>query len=84
MAKSFEKDFKRCRRRGLKLDKLSNIIGLLENDEALPKRTRPHRLVGNYSGKWECHVEPDWLLIYSLIDHDVLKLERTGTHSDLF
>jgi len=52
-------------------------------DAALPARCRPHKLSGNYADLWECHIAPDWLLIYDF-DDTYLRLYRTGTHSDLF
>ena len=79
----FKKDYKRCTARGLKTAKLKAIFELLQRDEDLPARCRPHRLSGNWSGYWECHIESDWLLIYRY-EGDFIYLERTGTHSDLF
>lgn len=81
--KGFEKDFKKCIKRGYNHSKLSDIVNLIALNLNLPTRCRPHKLSGEYSGYWECHIEPDWLLIY-LIEDGVLKLVRTGTHSDLF
>ena len=77
------KDIKLAQKRGLNLKKLKNVIDLLSGDKELPKRCKPHVLSGNYSNYWECHIEPDWLLIYEFIEND-LRLLRTGTHSDLF
>ena len=71
-------------KRGLPLERLDAVLALLLNDEPLPPRHRPHRLSGEWAGFWECHVTPDWLLIYDLDDPDVLALHRTGSHSDLF
>ena len=79
----FKQDIKRARKRQLNLSKLQNIIDLLASDHPLPIKCRPHKLSGNYAGYWECHIEPDWLLIYSL-DLGTLDLAATGTHSDLF
>ena len=59
------------------------IVEKLAMDIGLDQSNRPHKLVGNYVGKWECHIEPDWLLIYEILD-DVVILYRTGTHTDLF
>ncbi len=77
------KDIKLAQKRGLNLKKLKNIIDLLSSTKELPKRCKPHVLSGNYSNYWECHIEPDWLLIYEFTENDV-RLLRTGTHSDLF
>lgn len=71
------------KKRGKDLLKLEYIIQLLAEDRPLPEKYRNHKLVGNYQGLKECHIEPDWLLIYGTKD-DTLYLARTGTHSDLF
>ena len=81
--KRFEKDLKRAIKRGKDLDKLWKIIKLLLDNKPLEKRHRPHPLSGNYDRAWECHIEPDWLLIWNQ-EVDQLVLSRTGTHSDLF
>ncbi len=80
----FKKDRKRCLKRGCDLDKLKNIIVLLANQEVLPERCRSHTLAGAWRDHWECHIEPDWLLIWRYVDDTEIILERTGTHSDLF
>jgi mRNA interferase YafQ len=77
------KDIKLAQKRGLNLKKLKNVIDLLSSAKELPRRCKPHVLSGNYSNYWECHIEPDWLLIYEFTEND-LRLIRTGTHSDLF
>ena len=79
----FEKDIKRAIKRGLKIDKLKEVIRLLSETQLLPIKYRDHALVGNYKGHRECHIQPDWLLIYKK-DETSLILERTGTHADLF
>ncbi len=79
----FKKDLKIQQKRGKNLAKLFDIVELMQYDEALPAKCRPHILSGDWSGFWELHIEPDWLLIYE-IDEDTLYLVRTGTHSDLF
>ena len=81
--KRFEKDLKRALKRGKDSDKLWKIVELLLDNKPLEKRHRPHPLSGNYATAWECHIEPDWLLIWNQED-DQLVLSRTGTHSDLF
>lgn len=82
---SFKRDFKRAIKRGLNIKLLEHIISLLSNGIPLPEKNRDHELSGNWSGYRECHILPDWLLIYR-IDDDVLvlTLSRTGSHSDLF
>ena len=79
----FKKELKLAQKRGLKDIKLKNIVTLLCENKELPKQCRPHALSGKYIGFLECHIEPDWLLIYRIID-DGVELARTGTHSDLF
>lgn len=79
----FKKDFKRVSKRGYKIQKLAVVISLLAEDKELPRRCKPHKLSGNYEHFWECHIEPDWLLVYEYAG-DELRLRRTGTHSDLF
>ncbi len=80
---SFEKDLKKIRRRGKDLSKLKKVTLLLENGTALPEKYKNHKLTGNYKGYWECHIEPDWLLVYKKLNKTFF-LARTGTHSDLF
>lgn len=80
---SFAKDIKLAQKRGKNIDKLKKIIELLVNKEPIPPKFRDHNLVGNFIGRRECHIGPDWLLIYK-IDKDEIIFERTGTHSDLF
>jgi mRNA interferase YafQ len=82
-AGAFRKDFKRVSRRGHRLEKLEAIIDALRTGDPLPATARPHKLKGEWKSHSECHVEPDWLLIYKLTDEEVL-LARTGTHADLF
>ena len=72
----FEKDLKRAIKRGKDLDKLWKIVEQLLNNKPLEKRHRPHPLSGNYATAWECHIEPDWLLIWNL-EIDQLVLSRT-------
>ena len=79
----FERDVKRAKKRGLDLQRLKTIIQLLLEEKPLPPRYRDHSLIGNYKNHRECHIQPDWLLIYKR-EPDVLILERTGTHADLF
>ncbi len=81
----FKKDLKAIMKRGYNLQLLQGIVSLLAADSPLPEKNKDHALSGNWVGHRECHITPDWLLIYK-IDNDilVLTLTRTGTHSDLF
>ena len=79
----FKKDFKRVKKQNKNLDKLKTVIDLLFNGMALNQSYRDHQLAGNWKGHRDCHIEPDWILIYR-VDSDSLYLERTGSHSDLF
>ena len=81
--KQFEKDTKRCVRRGKNLNKFKIIVRTLLSGETLDAIHRDHKLTGNLVGRRDCHIESDWLLIYR-IDGDRLVFERMGTHSDLF
>jgi mRNA interferase YafQ len=81
--RQFRHDLKRQKRRGKEINDLVAAVELLVEDGALPPAYRPHRLSGEWSGVWECHIEPDWLLLYQVSDDEVL-LIRTGTHADLF
>ena len=81
---AYRKDHKRMTKRGAVMAKLDAVLLLLMGDKALPRRNRPHVLSGEWKGFWECHIEPDWLLIYDLDDPEVLALHRIGSHSDLF
>ncbi len=83
--KQFKKDFKRCTKRGLPLASLQSILDFLLEGKPLAERHRDHPLKGDYVHHRECHIQPDWLLIYQKDDaRRILKLVRTGTHSDLF
>ena len=70
-------------KRGKSSEKLKTVLSLLISEQTLPPKCRDHKLMGNWKGRSECHVEPDWLLIY-LVEGDKLIAERTGSHSDLF
>ncbi len=81
----FKKDFKLAMKRGLKIELLEEVIVALAMGETLPEKHKDHALTRNWGGFRECHVLPDWLLIYRIEDEVlVLTLARTGTHSDLF
>ena len=81
----FKKDYKLAKKRGYNMDLLKEVIDILASGETLPEKYLDHSLAGEYKGTRECHIAPDWLLIYR-IEKDilVLGLTRTGTHSDLF
>ena len=82
---SFKKDYKRAIKRGLKIELLNQVVALLAMGEPLPDKNRDHVLCGDWAGHRECHILPDWLLVYRIEDDVlVLTLARTGTHSDLF
>lgn len=83
----FKKDYKLALKRGCSPDKIQEIIALLAAEQPLPEKYQDHALVSsrNYKNMRECHIEPDWLLIYKIEQSVlILKLIRTGTHSDLF
>ncbi|MBR6569923.1 MAG: type II toxin-antitoxin system YafQ family toxin [Clostridia bacterium] len=81
----FKKDYKQAIKRGLKIKLLEDVIAALAMGEALPEKNKDHALAGNLIGHRECHILPDWLLVYRIEDDVlVLTLARTGTHSDLF
>lgn len=79
----FEKDVKLAKKRGKDLSKLRKLMELLLEGKKLPLKNRDHWLTGNYNDRRECHIEPDWLLIYKPEQKQII-FERTGTHSDLF
>lgn len=82
---SFKKDYKKAIKRGLKIEKLDLVISKLANCEILEDKYRDHALTGEFIGLRECHIEPDWLLIYTIENNSlILTLSRTGSHSDLF
>ena len=81
----FKKDYKLAKRRGLNLSLLKEIISQLANGEQLEEKYRDHDLSGDWKGHRECHIQPDWLLVYRIEDDVlILTVSRTGTHSDLF
>lgn len=81
----FKKEYKLIKKRGKNLNKLSYILDKICIQEDLPEKNMDHYLTGSYNGCRECHIEPDWLLIYSIdIENNKLWLLRTGTHADLF
>lgn len=81
----FKKDLKLCKNRGYDITLISEVIKKLSNGEQLDEKYKDHDLIGNWSGYRECHIQPDWLLIYKIDGNElILYLTRTGTHSDLF
>jgi mRNA interferase YafQ len=81
--RQFEKDIKLMQKRGKDMQKLKAVLARLIAEERLEENFRDYTLLGAYKGRRECHVEPNWLLIYKLKDSDII-FERTGSHSDLF
>lgn len=79
----FKKDLKKIQKSGAKVDKLHAVMSKLIDEEDLPAKNRDHTLIGDYIGCRECHVTPDWLLVYK-IEADMIVFTRTGGHSDLF
>jgi len=83
--KRFDKDLKLCLKRGHDIQLIYDAIALLRTTGSLPAQYRPHKLSGNMDGIWECHLKPDWLLIWEQNDTELtLLFTGTGTHSDLF
>ena len=81
----FKKDYKLAMKRHLDIELLDDIIRALSRGETLPEKNRDHELSGDWAGYRECHIQPDWLLVYRIeVDVLVLTLARTGMHSDLF
>lgn len=81
--KQFERDTKRMKKRGKNLEKMKIIIRSLVTEDPLDDIHRDHKLIGDWKGRRECHIESDWLLIYK-VESEHIVFERTGTHSDLF
>jgi len=80
----FKKDYRRLMRRGLDMSKLDAVITKLANGETLEPKYRDHALTGNYKGYRDCHIEPDWVLIYKIDNNQlILVLSETGSHADL-
>lgn len=81
----FKKDLRLCKSRGYDLKLIEQIIEKLANGEKLEEKNKDHELHGNWVGYRECHIQPDWLLVYKYMEKElILYLTRTGTHSDLF
>lgn len=81
----FRKDYKLIKKRGYKIALLEEVLAILCSEQPLPKKYCDHALSGHFIGHRECHITPDWLLIYKIENNELLlTLSRTGTHSDLF
>lgn len=81
----FKKDYKRIIKRGYNPKLFTEVVNMLANQQPLPTKYRDHALIGDYIGYRECHITPDWLLVYKIQDDKlILLLARTGSHSDLF
>ena len=82
---TFKKDYKRILKRGYDIRRFEAVVRILSEKKPLPAKYRDHELSGNYKGCRECHITPDWLLVYEINDDElILYLTRTGTHSDIF
>ena len=82
---AFKRDYKKALKRHLPIEKLQAVVAKLADGEPLPPANRDHALTGNWANHRECHIAPDWLLIYQIKESVlVLELTRTGTHADLF
>jgi mRNA interferase YafQ len=82
-SRQFERDLKKILKQGKKGDKIKAVMQRLVNEDPLEPKYKDHKLLGNYKGRRECHIEPDWLLIYKKTTEEII-FERTGTHADLF
>ena len=80
--RKFKKDYDRMKKRGKNVDKLKKIIDMLIDELPLPTECKDHPLIGNFKGFRDCHIEPDWVLIYAIQDNTLI-LFRTGTHADI-
>ena len=82
---AFERDFDKCVKRGLPIEELRVAMKLLEENGHLPKEYKPHKLVGTRIGQWECHIKPNWLLVWEQRDAELIMIMlNTGTHADVF
>ncbi|MBQ7640560.1 MAG: type II toxin-antitoxin system YafQ family toxin [Bacteroidales bacterium] len=80
----FRRDVKLCAKQGRNMDLLGAVISLLAEDGRLPQEYHPHKLSGRLSGIWECHIQPDWLLLWTQDDDRlILVMTRTGTHAEV-
>lgn len=83
ITKKFKKDLEKIKKQDKDISKLKNILSILQSNNVLPIKNKDHQLKGRLKEFRECHIEPDWLLMYK-IENDILMLVRTGSHSDLF
>lgn len=81
----FKKDLKRCKKQGRDMRAIYTVISILKKEGSLPKDYKPHKLKGQYKGKWECHIQADWLLVWEQ-DNQTLRMimTNTGSHAELF
>lgn len=85
VTKRFIKDAELCKRRGYDMHIMQKAMQMLAENGTLPEQYRPHKLTGNYAGMWECHLRPDWLMVWEPHgDEMVMLFSRTGSHADLF
>ena len=83
--RKFEKSLNKCIQRGFNMQKFKDCLNILSQTGSLPIQYRPHKLSGKYKGYWECHISPDWLLVWDQDDNTLtLLMIETGTHSDIF
>jgi mRNA interferase YafQ len=80
---AFRRDVKIAQKRGKSMQKLMDVVDSLRQSKSLAQKHKPHPLKGTWKPKWECHIEPDWLLVYEVRETEVV-LVRMGSHSDLF
>ena len=81
----FKRDWKLCKKRGLQMELLQKAITILAQTGSLPAEYKPHKLSGVRSGEWECHIKPDWLLVWEQHEQELtLLMLNTGSHSDIF
>ena len=81
----FKRDWKLCVKRGYPIEELQAVITILATTGSLPSQYKPHKLSGDRKGEWECHIKPDWLLVWEQNDQElILLMLNTGTHSDIF
>lgn len=83
--RTFDKDLKRCKKRGYPMAELRVVLNQLIENGCVDKKYRPHVLLGDRKGQWECHIKPDWILVWKQDDDELtLLMMNTGTHADLF
>lgn len=81
----FKKDFKKIQKRGLDIKELQKLVELIVNEQPIPAKYKNHKLIGDYKDIWDCHIKPDWLLLYQIDEENKeVTFVRTGSHADLF